>query len=107
MTWNREIRLTESAREELRRLRATPADSGRYKQALKTIELLAANLRHPSLKTHEFQSLSGPAGEEVFEAYVQNRTPGAYRVFFYYGPDRIEHGKRIPVVTVFAITAHP
>ena len=71
------------------------------------IELLAANLRHPSLKTHKFQSLSGPDGEEVFEAYVQNRVPGAYRVFFYYGPDRIEHGKRIPVVTVFAITPHP
>jgi hypothetical protein len=107
MTSSREIRLTQTAREELRRLKATPAESGRYKQALKTIEFLASNLRHPSLKTHKFQSLSGPDGEEVFEAYVQNRSPGAYRVFFYYGPDRTEHGKRIPVVTVFAITPHP
>lgn len=107
MTSNREIRLTGAAREELQRLAKTPAQAGRYKQALKTIELLATNPRHPSLNTHKFRSLAGPEGEEVFEAYVQNRTPGAYRVFFHYGPDRIEKGKRVAVVTILAITPHP
>lgn len=107
MTSSREVRLTEAAREELRRLAKSPAEAGRYKQALKTIELLATNPRHLSLNTHKFRSLVGPDGEEVFEAYVQNRTPGAYRVFFHYGPDRIEKGKRVPVVTILAITPHP
>ena len=107
MTSNREIRLTEAAREELRRLTKSPAEAGRYKQALKTIELLETNPRHPSLNTHKFRSLAGPEGEEVFEAYVQNRTPGAYRVFFHYGPDRMEKGKRVAVVTIVAITPHP
>ncbi|MCA1993619.1 MAG: hypothetical protein LDL41_16485 [Coleofasciculus sp. S288] len=61
---------------------------------------METNLRHPSLKTHKYDSLSGPNAEEIFEAYVENRTPGAWRVFWYYGP-----GKSI--ITVLAITAHP
>jgi hypothetical protein len=63
--------------------------------------------RHPSLQTHKYRSLRGPNGEEVFGTYVQNQTPAAYRVFFYYGPDGVEGKRRIPVVTIFAITPHP
>ena len=107
MTSNREIRLTGAAREELKRLAKSPAEAGRYKQALKTIELLGTNPRHPSPNTHKFRSFAGPDGEEVFEAYVQNRTPGAYRVFFHYGPDRMEKRKRVAVVTIIAVTPHP
>jgi hypothetical protein len=61
---------------------------------------LETNLHHPSLKTHEFRSLTGPNGEKVFEAYVQQKTPGAYRVFWYYGPER-------GMITIVAITPHP
>jgi hypothetical protein len=43
----------------------------------------------------------------VFEAYAQNTTPGAYRVFFIHGPDRIERKKRIRVLTIVAITPPP
>lgn len=107
MTSSREIRLTGAAREELKRLAKSPAEAGRYKQALKTIELLETNPRHPSLNTHKFRSLAGPDGEAVFEAYVQNRTPGAYRVFFHYGRDGIEKGRCVAVVTIVAITPHP
>ena len=53
----------------------------------KALGLLENNPRHPGLATHEFTSLSGPAGEKVFEAYVENRTPGGWRIFWYYGPD--------------------
>jgi len=49
--------------------------------------LLEINPRHPGLHTHEFSSLAGPDGERIWEAYAQNNTPGAYRVFFHYGPD--------------------
>ena len=104
---NREIRLSEGAREELRRLARSKREAGRYKQVLKAIQLLSANMRHPSLQTHPYHSLFGPGGEEVFEAYAQNRTPGAYRVFFYYGPDEWRDGRRVPILTIFAITPHP
>ena len=34
-------------------------------------------------------------------------TPGAYRVFFHYGPDEMEGKKRVPILTIVAITPHP
>jgi hypothetical protein len=43
----------------------------------------------------------------VFEAYAQNNTPGAYRIFWHYGPDETKAKKRTPVITVVAITRHP
>jgi hypothetical protein len=104
---NRELRLTPEARRNLAELSTDPAKRGTLGQVRKTLGLLETNLRHPSLNTHRFRSLEGPNGEEVFEAYAQNRTPGAYRVFFYYGPDRTEARKRIPVLTIIAITPHP
>ena len=70
------------------------------KAVRKCLGFLESNPRHPSLNTHEFRSLKGPNGEKVFEAYVQQKTPGAYRVFWYYGPER-------GMITVVAITPHP
>jgi len=70
------------------------------KKVFKTLGLMETNLRHPSLNTHKYEEYKGPNGEDVFESYVENRTPGAYRVFWYYGPGR-------GVITVFAITPHP
>ncbi|HVT05292.1 MAG TPA: hypothetical protein VHL58_18160 [Thermoanaerobaculia bacterium] len=104
---NRELRLTPEASRNLKELGASSAKAGLLNQVLKTLGLLETNLRHPSLHTHRFHSLRGPRGEEVFEAYAQNRTPGAYRIFFYYGPDRAEGKRRIAVVTIIAITPHP
>ena len=34
-------------------------------------------------------------GEKVFEAYGQNNTFGAYRVFWHYGPDEIQGMERV------------
>lgn len=104
---NRELRLTPAALETLRELERSPQQESLLKQVRKTLGLLETNLHHPSLQTHKFRSLHGPNGEEVFEAYVQNQTSAAYRIFFYYGPDRQEDKRRIPVLTIVAITPHP
>jgi len=103
---NRELRFSSEAARALKELESASARAV-LKQVRKTLALLETNLRHPSLQTHRFHSLHGPNGEDVFEAYAQNQTPSAYRVFFYYGPDRVEGKKRFPVLTVFAITPHP
>jgi hypothetical protein len=103
----RELRLTPTARETLAQLERDSAKKSLLRQVRKTLALLETNLRHPSLATHKYRSVVGPGGEEVFEAYVQNQTPGAYRVFFFYGPDREEGGERVAVLTVVAITPHP
>ena len=75
---------------------------GLFKQVVKTVELLQANPRHPGLKTHEYNSINNPYDPDtkVFEACVQNRTPGAYRIFWCYGPKQGE-------ITIIAITPHP
>jgi len=104
---NRELQFSPEAGRSLKELELSPTKAGVLKQVRKTLGLLETNLRHPSLQTHLFQSLHGPKGEDVFEAYAQNKTPGAYRVFFYYGPDRVEGKKRFPVLTIVAITPHP
>jgi hypothetical protein len=93
-----QILLTTEAKSALERLKTL--DTKKYKKVLKTLGLMETNLRHPGLKTHKYESLQGPKGEEVFEAYVENRTPGAYRVFWFYGPASSQ-------ITVFAITPHP
>jgi hypothetical protein len=75
---------------------------GLFKQVLKCINNLIENPRYPALRTHEFHSLRHPWQKDgkVFEAYVQNNTPGAYRVFWCYGPGKSE-------ITFIAITPHP
>lgn len=75
-------------------------DPKKFQKVLKTLGLMEINLRHPSLNTHKYESLSGANGEEVFEAYVENQTAAAFRVFWHYGP-----GKE--VITIVAITPHP
>ena len=75
---------------------------GLFKQVEKCVRLLLENPRHPGLNTHEYDSIENPydSKKKVFEAYVQNRTPGAYRLFWCYGPGAGE-------ITIIAITAHP
>lgn len=75
-------------------------DPKKYQKVLKTLALMETNLRHPSLNTHKYESLAGANGEEVFEAYVENQTPAAFRVFWHYGPTK-------EVITIVAITPHP
>ena len=89
------------SRERTKKTKASKQE-GLFKQVMKCIDLLAANPRHPGLQTHEFTSYPHPhkAAEKVFEAYAQHRTPGAYRVFWCYGPGKGE-------ITIIAITPHP
>ena len=94
------IELTLSAEQELIKLKRDKSKNTVYKAVSKTIRFLSENPRHPGLNTHKYSSLSGVDGEEVFEAYAQNKTPGAYRVFWYYGP-------KARVITILAITSHP
>jgi len=112
------VKLTESAEAKRKELQAAAKASlanrkqnqkskashqeGLYKQVAKTLSYLT-NPKHPGLHTHEYDSLENPFDKKnakVFEAYAQNNTPGAYRVFWCYGPGPGE-------ITVIAITEHP
>lgn len=95
-----ELQWTAEASKAYNLLKGTASQGKRYRAVKKTIKFLATNPRHNSLQTHEYMSLKGPNGEEVFEAYAEQRTPAAYRVFWYYGPSK-------GIITIFAITSHP
>lgn len=101
------LRFTEVALQTLESLASQKAKLGLYRQVCKTLAFLETDVRHPSLRTHSFSSLEGPNGVKVWEAYAQNRTSCAYRIFFCYGPDVVEGGKRIAIITILAITSHP
>jgi hypothetical protein len=93
---------TRGADEELKRLEGSPRYAGLVKQIRKALGFLQTNPRHPSLQTHVFHSLEHPYNPsgKVFEAYVQQRTPAAYRLFWCDGPQKGQ-------MTVVAITPHP
>jgi hypothetical protein len=93
------LKFSEEAGLKLQELEADKSKSSVLKQIRKTLGLMETNLRHPSLHTHKFDDFKSPLGD-VFESYVQNNTPGAYRVFWAYGPNRRE-------LTIIAITPHP
>lgn len=100
-----ELKAKAKTRREARKkqkIKKSSQDEGLFKQVAKTVNLLRQNPRHPGLNTHEYDSIENPYDKKkkVFEAYAQNRTSGAYRVFWCYGPDAKE-------LTIIAITPHP
>jgi hypothetical protein len=103
----RKIKFTPTADGQYSQLENAASKAGIFEQVRKALGYLEINPHHPSLNTHEFTSLTGANGEKVFEAYAQNNAPGAYRIFWHYGPDETKGKKRIPVITIVAITPHP
>lgn len=91
---------THQADADLAKVEQNLTHSKRLKAVRKALGYLETNPRHPGLNTHKYTALQGPHGEEVFEAYAENNTPAAYRIFWYYGPNKQE-------ITVIAITPHP
>ncbi len=96
------LKPTRQAREQLIALKENPSKAVIFKAVNKALHYLKVDPRHKSLNTHKYQTLTGPSGEDVFEAYAQNDTPGAYRIFFCYGTGA-DRGSLI----ILAITPHP
>lgn len=110
------LQFTLTARDQLNALEK--AHSDKLNKIRRTLGFLETNPRHPSLNTHKYDGYAGPSGEQIFEAYVENRTPGAYRVFFFYPappkPQSTAKGVKVPqptqhisTIVVAAITPHP
>ncbi|MFH1857025.1 MAG: type II toxin-antitoxin system RelE/ParE family toxin [Candidatus Omnitrophota bacterium] len=94
------LQFTPTAKQFLKKLKKDSGLKKRYKAVVKALEFLSVNPKHPGLQSHQYYSFSGPNGEKVFEVDAEQNTPAAYRIFFYYGPDKDE-------ITIFAITPHP
>ena len=56
----------------------------------KSLKLLSENPRHTGLHTHEIEPLSKRYGIKVWESYIENRKSKAKRLFWVYGPDKLD-----------------
>ena len=94
------LNFTPTAKQALKDLKGSSNQKKQYKVAIKALQFLSQHPRHPSLQTHLYHSAHGPNGEKIFEAYAEQNTSAAYRIFFYYGPHKGE-------IIIFAIISHP
>jgi mRNA-degrading endonuclease RelE of RelBE toxin-antitoxin system len=95
-----ELGFSNEAKAQLKDLKKNKGLAKQHKAVKKALKTLQQNPRHPSLQTHPYHSLKGPYGEKVFEAYAEQHTPAAYRIFFCYGSAR---GK----IIIITVTSHP
>ena len=79
---------------------ATDDETKLYKKLGKALKHLSHNPRHPGLESHEISSLTKRYGMNVWQSYLENRTPGAGRIFWVYGPGRKD-------ITVIGLEPHP
>jgi hypothetical protein len=93
-----DLDLSDAARETIRQL--DDQNDRKVDKVRKTLALMETNIKHQGLHTHSYAGRTGNNGEKVFEAYVENHAPGAYRIYWHYGPGQA-------VITIIAITPHP
>lgn len=71
-----------------------------YRKLGKAMHFLSCDPFHKGLHSHEIVVLSKKYGQKIFESYLENKTSGAVRMFWVYGPERGE-------ITVLAVEQHP
>jgi hypothetical protein len=71
-----------------------------FKKFVKALHFLEENPWHNSLQTHEIDVLTRKYGFKVFQAYWENNTPSAGRLFWAYGPDKGD-------ITILGVEPHP
>ncbi|MCC8196524.1 MAG: hypothetical protein LIO49_06975 [Ruminococcus sp.] len=76
------------------------SDERLYKKWGKAVRILSENPLYPGLHTHEIQPLSKRYGIKVWQSYLENRTSGAMRMYWVYGPDNEE-------ITIIGLEPHP
>ena len=73
----------------------------RQRKVARAIKRLSENgPDYPGLHSHKYSSLEGPHGEVVWESYAESHTPGAWRIWWCYGPEA-------DMFTIVMVGAHP
>jgi hypothetical protein len=91
------ITLTEQVETTLRELER---DQRKLRRVVKALTFLEADPKYSSLNSHPYQTREGPNREPIFESYVENNTPSAWRIWWFYGPEQGE-------ITIVEVGAHP
>ena len=75
-------------------------DEDLYKKWGNALKKLSSNPMYPSLKSHEITELSRRYGMKVWQSYLENKTSGARRMYWVYGPGQQE-------ITIIGLEPHP
>ncbi|MGB6164564.1 MAG: hypothetical protein WBF75_18740 [Pseudonocardiaceae bacterium] len=102
-----QLRFATPARETLDLLNDSPQYAAKRRKVRRTLGLLQINPRHPRLHSHQYENFPGTPKAKVWDSYVENRTPGAWRIWWTYGPDEIRNNQTVAVITVLDIGPHP
>lgn len=70
----------------------------KVRKALRLLEQLGP--RHPGLRSHAYHSVPGPGGATLWESYVENKTPSAWRIWWIHGPGADQ-------ITIVTLGPHP
>ncbi|MFF7993399.1 hypothetical protein ACFZDG_26835 [Kitasatospora xanthocidica] len=103
------LHYTPAAARTLRCLERRRADSAKLRRVRRALDRLAADPRHPGLRSHRFHALPGHIGRRVFDSYVETGAD-AWRIYWTWGPDTAgrpgHEGQDDAVLTVFQIGPH-
>ncbi|HSZ30197.1 MAG TPA: hypothetical protein VK784_10640 [Pseudonocardiaceae bacterium] len=102
-----QLRFATPARETLDLLDGSPQYAATLRKVRRALGLLQINPRHPGLHSHQYENFPGAPKAKVWDSYVENRTPGAWRIWWMYGPDEIHDNHTVAVITVLDIGPHP
>ena len=75
-------------------------DEDLYNKWGNALKKLSSNPMYPSLKSHEITELSSRYGMKVWQSYLENKTSGARRMYWVYGPGQQE-------ITIIGLEPHP
>jgi len=95
----RVIRFTEGAAATIENLRQR--DPKRHKKVQKALRNLRDHGQdYPGLRTHRYQTVPGANGQAVWQSYIENKTPSAWRMWWHHGPGSGE-------ITILSLASHP
>jgi hypothetical protein len=106
-TGSHQLRLATPARDTLDLLNSSPQYAAKLRKVRRALGLLQIDPRHPGLHSHQYENFPGALKAKVRDSYVENRTPGAWRIWWMYEPDEIRDNQTVAVITVLDIGPHP
>lgn len=102
-----QLRFATPARETPDLLDGSPQYAAKLRKARRALGLLQIKPRHSGLHSHQYENFPGAPKVKVRDSYVENRIPGAWRIWWMYGPDEIRDNHTVAVITVLDIGPHP
>jgi hypothetical protein len=102
------LRFTSHAAEAYQHLQnGGTATQAKFKKVRKALGFLQVDPRYPGLRSHEYENFPGHEDDKVWDSYVENNTPSAWRIYWMYGPNEKDaEGNVVSVITVLQISPH-